>query len=203
MCLRVALGDQRGEKRMPLADFATLVREWSERWCLTAAGREYWSGFAWDCMRYATEQPADFPFEDASRVALHIRLADHVTAVGVRADTKQWVEALQLRQPVVLRSPATVEWLFATPDQLNGKMQMHSSICARMSLTLESIMCRSTLQSCGRSWQRAASRSRSCKPRASARSGRMPRAWVSRTIVAGVWVAFFQKCQHCGRADRL
>ena len=189
---------------MPLADFATLVREWSERWCLTAAGREYWSGFAWDCMRYATEQPADFPFEDASRVALHIRLADHVTAVGVRADTKQWVEALQLRQPVVLRSPATVEWLFATPDQLNGKMQMHSSICAHaLSLTLESIMCRSTLQSCGRSWQRAASRSRSCKPRASARSGRMPRAWVSRTIVAGVWVAFFQECQHCGRADRL
>ena len=133
MCLRVALGDQRGEKRMPLADFATLVREWSERWCLTAAGREYWSGFAWDCMRYATKQPADFPFEDASRVALHIRLADHVTAVGVRADTKQWVEALQLRQPVVLRSPATVEWLFSTPDQLNGKMQMHSSICAHAS----------------------------------------------------------------------
>ena len=46
---------------MGLSDFAILVEEWAGRWLLTAAGRGYWTAFAWDCMRYAVEEPERFP----------------------------------------------------------------------------------------------------------------------------------------------
>eukprot|EP01047_Picozoa_sp_COSAG01_P017553 COSAG01_NODE_931_length_12617_cov_20.567163_7_plen_317_part_00 len=118
MCLRPALGDaySRGQAEhqrsiISLEAFADLVHDWSRRWCMTDSGRDFWSAFAWDCMRYAKEEPDRFPFTHPSLIALHIRLADHVAAVGVRSDTKAWVEA-HVAQRVLLCHAATVEWLF-------------------------------------------------------------------------------------------
>jgi len=93
MCIRAALGKTdvevegrviKGKPPVPLSCFDAFCVDWAKHWCVTNVGMARWRLFAWECMLLAADADARARLSDP-KVALHIRLAEHVGRHGVRA----------------------------------------------------------------------------------------------------------------------
>lgn len=84
------------------------IKSFTDHWCLSEDGANYWSKFLWQCMINHENEPAlEKSSEPNKDLAVHIRIADKISEIGFDADLDDKIAKIR-SETLYLSGPYTV-----------------------------------------------------------------------------------------------